>query len=453
MLKRVHIKDYKSLMDVEVSFEPLSVLFGPNAAGKSNLLDALQLLSRITASKNLKEAFDPPYRGKPLESFHFGPRGIEGLLEQESVSFSIEVDIKLSESLVAKVNNLIAAMKQPRDSEETQKVCEQAENSRKPPAEKRSSPRMEVKERNLRYRIEVEMLPRSGILRVRDEYLAALNEKNEPTGARRPFIEREGNRLHLRMEGQSHPRFFEMGLDHTVLSVPHYAPHHPHLTAAREELSSWLFFYFEPRERMRAATPVKEVRHIGLMGEELAAYLNTLRATDERQFRAVEKALRTVIPSITGIQMIINKLGEVEMSLLEGDIAIPARLLSEGTLRILGLLALSGAKEPPALLCFEEPENGVHPRRIGRIAQVLRNRTEMGDTQIVVTTHSPVLLDEMPNTSLYICKRERGNTAIRPLKYPVAKDMLRASEIDRALQDQGESDLPVSDRIMRGDFE
>ena len=44
MLRRVHIKGYKSLADVEVRLEPLTVLFGPNAAGKSNFLDALQLL-------------------------------------------------------------------------------------------------------------------------------------------------------------------------------------------------------------------------------------------------------------------------------------------------------------------------------------------------------------------------------------------------------------------------
>ena len=77
----------------------------------------------------------------------------------------------------------------------------------------------------------------------------------------------------------------------------------------RQELASWFFFYFEPRERMRAANPVKEVRHIGLMGEELAAFLNTLRALDPPQFKAVEKSLRLVIPSMTGIDVGVNSLG------------------------------------------------------------------------------------------------------------------------------------------------
>src|SRR5208337_4735487 len=144
------------------------------------------------------------------------------------------------------------------------------------------------------------------------------------------------------------------------------------------------FFYFEPRERMRAANPVKEVRHIGLMGEELAAFLNTLHALDDPQFRAVEKALHTIMPNVTGIDVGVNELGEVELKLLEGSTPIPARVLSEGTLRVLGLLALGGAKEPPALLGLEEPENGIHPRRIRMIADLLKNRAATGNTQLIV---------------------------------------------------------------------
>ena len=107
MLKRIHIQGYKSLEDVEVSLCPLVVLFGPNAAGKSNLLDALQLLSKLGTSRTLKEAFDPPYRGKPLESFTIGSKGIKGLLEQDRLSFSIEADLSLSDAVVDAVNRQI----------------------------------------------------------------------------------------------------------------------------------------------------------------------------------------------------------------------------------------------------------------------------------------------------------------------------------------------------------
>src|SRR3990172_11371833 len=111
MLKRIKIRGYKSLIDVEVNLNPLSLLFGPNAAGKSNFLDALQLLSRIGSSRTLKEAFEPPYHGKPIESFTFGDNGIKGLLGEDAASFSIEVDVELSSTIMETVNRQIREMK------------------------------------------------------------------------------------------------------------------------------------------------------------------------------------------------------------------------------------------------------------------------------------------------------------------------------------------------------
>lgn len=434
MLNRIRIRGYKSLRDVEVRLQPLSVLFGPNAAGKSNFFDALQLLSKMVTSRTLKEAFDPPYRGKPLESFSFPAGGIRELLSREGLCFSIEADFTLSDTIVNGVN------KQVRDLRKTSDERSLADEPRAGA----------VRERDLRYRIEIEMLPKSGLLRVADEYLAALNSKGEPTGKRQPFLSRRDDRLHLRLEGQAHPIYLDRYLDHSVLSLPHYPPHYPHLVAARQEIGSWLFFYFEPRERMRAVNPVKEVRHIGLMGEELAAYLNTLKALEPRQFEAVEKAVRSILPQIDGIDIGISDLGEVELRLKEHGIPVPARVLSEGTLRILGMLALTGAREAPALVGFEEPENGIHPRRVQLIAELLKTRAALGQTQYLVTTHSPILPDLLPDESLYIVHKTPGGTHIESFR--TWGPLGRRGEIDQALVDGAES-LPVSERLLRGDFD
>jgi predicted ATPase len=252
------------------------------------------------------------------------------------------------------------------------------------------------------------------------------------------------------MEGQSHPTYFERYLDHAIVSRPHYPPHYPHLTALKQELQSWYFYYFEPRERMRAPTSVKEARHIGMMGEELAAFLNTMRNLDPHQFVAVEKAMHSLIPSITGIRTEVNKVGEVELSLMEGKLPMPARVVSEGTLRALGLLALGGVKEPPALIGFEEPENGVHPRRIRDIAKILTSRADSGNTQLVVTTHSPILPDHVPDDCLFVCRKKDGATLIEPFAHwgPLS----RRPEIETAL-DEAEESLSPSQRILRGDFD
>ena len=431
MLNRIRVRGYKSLRDLDVQLKPLTLLFGPNAAGKSNILDAVQLLSRLATSRTLKEAFDPPCRGKPLESFTMGPGGLKGLREQERLAFSIEADLHISDTVAKAIDREILEMRQPAG----------AGNSDNVPAR--------VHERRLRYRLEVEMLPSSGLLRTTDEYLAALNKNGGPT-RRSAFIERQGQRVRLRREGQARPMEYERYLDRAILSMPHYAPHYPHLTAARRELESWQFFYFEPRERMRAATPIKEASHVGPMGEELAAFLVTLKTRQPRQFQALEKALRMLLPDVDGIETDVNDLGEAEFRLRENGVAIPARVLSEGTLRLLGLLALSGAEDSPSLVGFEEPENGVHPRRIEHIADLLKTSSQSGETQYIVTTHSPILPDRLPDDALFVVSRTNRETQVESFKTWGA--LGRKPDINEALDDGGEP-LPVFDRILRGDFD
>ena len=113
MLTRARIRGYKSLEDVEVRLESLAVLFGPNAAGKSNFLDALQLVSKFGTSRTVKEAFDPPYRGKPIESFTVGSGGLKGLIGRDSLAFSIEIDLRLSDAVVDAVDRQIRDMRRP----------------------------------------------------------------------------------------------------------------------------------------------------------------------------------------------------------------------------------------------------------------------------------------------------------------------------------------------------
>ena len=91
-----------------------------------------------------------------------------------------------------------------------------------------------VRELNLRYRIVIEMLPRSGFLRVKDEYLAALNENGDPTRRRQPFLSSDGARLTLRLEGQGHPFY------HDALTGPQY----PFLHIISRIIPTW-----SPRER------------------------------------------------------------------------------------------------------------------------------------------------------------------------------------------------------------
>ena len=440
MLKRVHIEGFKSLADVEVHLEPLTVLFGPNASGKSNFLDALLLLSKLGTSRTLKDAFEYPYRGKPIESFPLGKTGIEGLVEQERLVFSIEADLELSEAVVYGVNRQIRKLRGSSGPAASQV------SGRQPGG---------VSARNLRYRIAIEMQPRSGALRVADEYLAALNSKGELAGRRKPFLERRGDKLHQRHEGRADVTHHDRFLDHSVLSMPLYPPHHPHLVAARAELESWLFFYFEPRERMRAANPLKEARRIGPAGEELAAFLNTTKEAEPELFRCVEQELTALIPRVDGIEIEVSDLGELEPRLNERGVTMPARLLSEGTLRLLALAALTAVVEPPALVAVEEPETGVHPRRIPMIAQMLEARSRMYNglhSQYIVTTHDPFLPDLVSTRSLFVVERtKRTNDETRIVPFSTWRQSRRRRNVQEARRDDRER-TRIWERILRGDF-
>ena len=109
----------------------LVVLFGPNGAGKSNFLDALSSSHEWRSSRTLKAAFEPPYRGKPLESFSFRDEGIPGLLERKSARFSIQADVELSPAVIEEVEPQIREMNES-GSEGMGRATSRIKGSRRP---------------------------------------------------------------------------------------------------------------------------------------------------------------------------------------------------------------------------------------------------------------------------------------------------------------------------------
>jgi predicted ATPase len=90
--------------------------------------------------------------------------------------------------------------------------------------------------------------------------------------------------------------------------------------------------------------------------------------------------------------------------------------LSDGTLRYLCLLAILCHPEPPPLLCIEEPELGLHPDVLPSLAQLIVEASER--TQLIVTTHSDVLVDAMTEQpeSVVVCEKHDGRTEMRRLR-------------------------------------
>ncbi len=162
------------------------------------------------------------------------------------------------------------------------------------------------------------------------------------------------------------------------------------------------------------------------------------------------------MPRFDDIQTEVNELGEVELRLTERGVAMPARLLSDGTLRLLGLVALTAVVEPPALAGIEEPETGVHPRLIPMIAETLTVRSLFYDglhTQHVVTTRDPFLPDLVPSRSLFVVERTEGtNDETRVVPFSTWRASRRRRNARAERRDDREY-TRIWERIVRGDFD
>lgn len=421
MIRRVKIENYKSLKLAEVPLQELTVILGPNAAGKSNLFDALNLLARLVTCKNIKEAFDG-HRGLPLESVHYDTGSLADLLKQESHRLAFEVDVELSDAVVQETEQRIRDLRKRLDEPNGSA----AEKSR-------------VTERLLRYQVELEIESISGVMRVMNERLSALRQRGVGEKARNPFVEKNGNKLSLRMEGQGHPTMHELGLDYTIASTPLYAPHYPHLTAFREEMSRCRFYYFEPRALMREANAIADVTVLGPRGEELAAFYHTLSLRSPKQFEALKLAAKQLLPRLKNLDVERTEKAELFLRVWEDNASYSNRLISEGTLRVLGLLAVLSPTCGSATIGYEEPENGVHPRRLRNIAELLRNAAD-GSRQILVNTHSPILPTYFRNENLLVCRRAGSATEFAP--FTSFGDLFRPHQIAEHLEEQ----------IIRGDY-
>lgn len=436
MIRRIAVTGYKSLRDVELTLKPLTVIIGPNAAGKSNLFDALHLLKRIVRSRTLAEAFEA-HRGDPIEAFSFDAEGISGLLKRDEARFALEVDVELSESVIRRTEARIRVYS-------AQSKANGDERSRSP-----------ITERYLRYRVAVAITPSTGVLRVVDESLSALKQEKSgaltPDERRKPFLERVGDRLRLRMEGQARPTEYEINLSYAVASLPVHPPHYPHLIAFQEELESWQFYYFEPR-LMREENPLKEAHRLTPSGGDLAAFYYTLKHGHPLQFDNIQRVLREIVPSLQAVGVDLTEDGRLRLKVHEmvddQSVEFSAKVVSEGTLRLLGLMAILTHHSPASVVALEEPENGVHPRRLQLIAKMLQNASE--HRQILVNTHSPILpqyFEESDTLAFVACRKERGNTAFSSL----LGGLYRKPESADALEEQ-EQPTPISDRLLRGDL-
>ena len=146
--------------------------------------------------------------------------------------------------------------------------------------------------------------------------------------------------------------------------------------------------------------------------ENLAIVLSHFRGEAKRQ---LVEALHELFDGIIDVSCPVTG-GTVALFLEEsGGRQIPAALLSDGTLRYLSLLAILLHPSPPPLIALEEPELGLHPDVVAEVAKLLMKASRR--TQIVVTTHSRMLIDALTDhpSSVVVCEKENGESRFERL--------------------------------------
>jgi predicted ATPase len=145
----------------------------------------------------------------------------------------------------------------------------------------------------------------------------------------------------------------------------------------------------------------------------LGLFLNRLRRMPKVKSTVLE-ALRDLYEGFSDFDVSIEG-GTVQVFFTEGDFTVPATRLSDGTLRYLCLLAILCDPEPPPLVCIEEPELGLHPDMLPKVADLLISASMR--TQLIVTTHSDILVDAMTDRpeAILVCEKHAGQTVMRRL--------------------------------------
>ena len=148
-------------------------------------------------------------------------------------------------------------------------------------------------------------------------------------------------------------------------------------------------------------------------GRNLGLVLNRLKREPEVKVQILE-TMRQLYEGVIDLDVSIEG-GTVQVFAQEGSIMVPATRLSDGTLRFLCLLSILCHPNPPPLVCIEEPELGLHPDVLPVLGDLLRAASQR--CQLIVTTHSDMLVDTLTDTpeSVVVCEKHDGKTEMHRL--------------------------------------
>jgi len=365
-VRRLRIRNYKSIEKCDIRLSSLTVLVGLNGSGKSNFLDALRfvadsLKSPIEHALQLRGGIDAVRRISTGHPHNFAISLEVSLPKSESATYGFEISARAKGGFEIRHEQLELSGRAPR------------------------------------------------FYRVEDGRLAKSSETNMP-----PLLP---DRLYLT----------------NASGLPVFRPIY-------DALSSMGFYNLNPDAMKELQNPdAGELLHRD--GSNIASVVARLKSERPEIMDRVDQFLGTIVPGIVGAERI--PLGPRETLLFKQAVEgskhpwkFYATNMSDGTLRAFGTLVaitqLANGHSSVSLVGIEEPETALHPAAAGALMEALREASWR--TQVLVTTHSPDLLDQMDASSeaVLVAKSDRGNTKIAPI------DKASHEAIQRHLSTPGE---------------
>ncbi len=451
MLTRLKVNGFKNLVDVDVRFGPFTCIAGANGIGKSNLFDAIRFLGAL-ADRSLIDAARSVRGGRTAD--------VKSLFHRVGDDFDNHMSFE-------------AEMIVPEDGEDD--LGQEAHASIT----------------FLRYKVELALRTddsRSslgGIEVIREElthinlgeasrhllFEPSLQWRKSAVKGRRtaPFISTEvggSNRTEIRLHldrggasGKPSP-FLASTLPRTVLSSANAAENRTAVLAKRE-MQSWKLLQLEP-SALREPDDFIAPTQLGADGSHLASTLYHLaraggldvnsdvelsstiakeNVDEHKVYDQIASRLAELIDDVREVGIDRDERRELLTLVAKGrdETSHPARALSDGTLRFLALAVIELDPKAQGVLCLEEPENGIHPKRIPAVLKLLRDiATDIDEPigsdnplrQVIVNTHSPAVVAQVPPESLIVAELKesrRGNQSFSRASFGYLADTWRQS--------------------------
>jgi predicted ATPase len=236
-------------------------------------------------------------------------------------------------------------------------------------------------------------------------------------------IARSGKRISFFPESGDHmPIVFDMDSGHTGLG--HLTGDQRFLTANRlvDLMGQGMRLVALDNERLRAASPPGRAKSTACDGSNLARLVAQLQAASRETFKSWAGHVQTALPEIVDIRTVLRPEDKHRYLMLTypGGVEVPQWMLSDGTLRLLALTILAYLPDFHGVYLIEEPEVGVYPTAIETIMQSL---SSVYEGQVLVTSHSPIVLGlARPDQLLCFQKTENGTTIIPGNEHPMLRE-------------------------------